>query len=203
MKNTEDGKKSAIEKILISPQKLDSVDLPKALLYKGEFVDGFKWKDSEGEKLVFITETGEYPTPTNKEYSTDAELYAYCYLKHGNDYVLSWKVQDFYHECPPIDLTVKFISGALQVTDINENGLAEIWLMYKLACRGDVSPAVMKIVMYEGKQKYAVRGRNRVRYNQNEFLGGENKFDTMFEKHRDFKVFADSLWMKNIEDNFN
>ncbi len=60
---------------------------------------------------------------------------------------------DFAKECP-LYIQVNFIRNTFAVTDLNKNGKAEVWLMYKTACRSDVSPANMKIVMYEGNKKY-------------------------------------------------
>ena len=36
--------------------------------------------------------------------------------------------------------------------------------MYKTVCHVDVSPCDMKIIMYQGGQKYAIRGKNKVFY---------------------------------------
>lgn len=57
----------------------------------------------------------------------------------------------------------------------------------------------MKIIMYEGEQKYAMRGRNKVQLDEKEFEGGEYTFDSVFEKGpKQFRDFVKTLWDKNI-----
>ena len=51
----------------------------------------------------------------------------------------------------------EFIKNAAVVTDLDQDGIAETTVQYKLACRSDVSPALMKLVMHEGETKYAHR----------------------------------------------
>ena len=71
--------------------------------------------------------------------------------------------------------------------------------MYKTVCHGDVSPCDMKIIMYHGLQKFAMRGQNRVQVSDTDFVGGDYKFDKAFiEGPTEFKNFAKSLWNKNI-----
>jgi hypothetical protein len=87
----------------------------------------------------------------------------------------------------------------LAITDLNHDGKAEMWMMYKTVCHGDVSPSTMKIIMYEGSQKFAVRGTNRVKLSANKFLGGEYSFDDAFKTGPEpFREFAKQLWQKNI-----
>ena len=45
--------------------------------------------------------------------------------------------------------------------------------MYKTAYHGDVSPCAMKIIMHEGKIKFAFRVRNKVKSSEKETEGGE------------------------------
>ena len=71
--------------------------------------------------------------------------------------------------------------------------------MYKTVCHGDVSPCNMKIIMYQGQQKFAMRGQNKVEYAKGEFAGGDYKFDQSFVNGpMVFRVFAKQLWDKNI-----
>jgi hypothetical protein len=58
----------------------------------------------------------------------------------------------------PFDITCEFIKNAIKVTDLDNDGTAETTVQYKLACRSDVSPSNMKLIMHEGADKYALRG---------------------------------------------
>ena len=98
-----------------------------------------------------------------------------------------------------MDIEASFIRNTLQLTDLNENGIAEIWLIYKTACRGDVSPSDMKVIMYEASQKYAMRGQNKVQLSDDEVYGGEYTFNrTFLDGPMKFRIFAKGLWDENI-----
>lgn len=69
--------------------------------------------------------------------------------------------------------------------------------MYKVSCQSDVSPVPMKIIMYEGNQKYAVRGATRVKVSEKEYMGGDYSFDQAFTNGpAAFRRYADQLWNK-------
>ncbi|MBM3415723.1 MAG: hypothetical protein FJY20_04580 [Bacteroidetes bacterium] len=58
----------------------------------------------------------------------------------------------------PFDITCEFIKDAVSITDLDANRLAETTILYRLACRSDVSPSAMKLIMHEGEKKYVLRG---------------------------------------------
>lgn len=182
---------------------IDTIDVNTINLhveYEGDIKNGIQWKDGGVDNIVIISETGSFQSDKfNHEYEgLDAELFAYHFSRVNDEYQLIWKVYDFISDCP-VDIEATFIKNTLQVTDLNKNGIAEIWLMYKTACRGDVSPSDMKVIMYEGLKKYAMRGQNIVQLSEEEMYGGEYTFDNAFNSGpKDFRVFAKSLWDKNI-----
>lgn len=193
------------EPFVLKVEKIDSTQFPKSIKYEGFVKNALKWKDKAGDHIVIITETGYH---INKKFvhesdGSDAELFAYHYIISGNEAKQSWKVYDYVSDCP-VDIVASFVKNTLQVTDNNNNGIAEIWLMYKTACHGDVSPSEMKIIMYEGSTKYAMRGENKVAVGigdngTEQYIGGEFKFDENFKKGpKVFKEFAQKLWDDNV-----
>ncbi|MEP7318632.1 MAG: hypothetical protein ABI921_07815 [Panacibacter sp.] len=183
---------------------LNKTLLPKAVEYSGEIVNAVRWTDKLGHHIVVTTETGETKSmSTENEDNRDAALYAYHYLLKDDSVLLTWKVYDFIKECP-LDLKANYIKNTFQVTDLDKNGKAEVWLMYKTVCHGDVSPSTMKIIMYEGNKKFAVRGTNRVKYSDKDYTGGEYTFDEAFKNGPAiFKQFATQLWKKNINETWD
>ena len=110
----------------------------------------------------------------------------------------SGNIYNFIKDCP-VDIKANFIKNTFAVTDLNKDGNAEIWVMYKTVCHGDVSPSDMKIIMYENDKKYAVRGTNKVKYTAKDYIGGEYTFDEAFKKApKVFRDYATKLWKKNI-----
>lgn len=84
------------------------------------------------------------------------------------------------------------------MTDLDKNGVAEVWVMYKNSCHGDVSPVPTKIIMYEANKKCALRGESRVKVSAIDYIGGSYTLDESF-KNRPliFKNYAEKLWTQN------
>jgi hypothetical protein len=179
--------------------KLDKKIIPASIQYTGKIIDAVRWTDNSGDHIVITTETGEIDGK-DKE-GTDnrsAFLYAYQYVIKQDSTTLKWKLADFVKECQ-FDITAGFVKNSFSVTDLDKNGEAEIWLMYRTVCRSDVSPADMKIIMYEAGKKHAMRGTNKVKVSETDFTGGEYSFDEAFKKAPDaFRKHAEQLWKKNI-----
>ncbi len=187
-----------IGKAQISLTKLDATKLPFDIHVEGKIKDAVRWTDSLGDNIVVTTETGIYKKNKNEEDGRDAQIFAYHFIISENVAKQTWRVYDFISDCP-FDIEATFIKNTFQVTDLNKDGIAEIWLMYKTVCHSDVSPCDMKIIMYEGQQKFAIRGQNKVKVSEKEFYGGDYKIDQAFRTGpAEFLVFAKKLWERNI-----
>ena len=194
------------QKELLTAKEVDSTDLPSGIFYEGSFKKALRWTDAAGENLLLLTEAPPHPTKTaNSEidYSSDAEIYAYHYLLAGGVSKNTWKVYDFIKDCP-VDIVAEFVQKECRITDLNNNGTAEIWLLYKTVCHGDVSPLTMKIICYEGDHKYALRGENKVQVGTLEngapqYEGGNYTFDAAFQNGPEtFRQQALSIWNRNL-----
>lgn len=162
--------------------KLSKTDIPKSITYKGHIIDAVKYTDKTGDHIVITTETGETPAKkSDTDDGRDAALYAYHYDITGTDQPkLNWQAYDFISDCP-VDIKANYVPGTFAVTDVDNNGIAEIWLVYRTVCHGDVSPSDMKIIMHESDKKYAVRGTSKVKLSEKEYIGGTYTFDTAFK----------------------
>lgn len=190
---------SAQGKIEITHLKVSQ--LPKNITYSGSIKNAVRWTDSSGEHIVITTETGDLESKSGpSEGYKDAALYAYHFLVFGDSVSQTWKVHDFIRECP-LDIEANFVKNTFQVTDLNNDGAAEVWLMYIVTCTSDVSPVNMKIIMYQGTQKYAMRGHTKVEPSKGHFMGGDYKFDKAFnEASSEFRDFAKKLWKAHISE---
>ncbi|MBL7720159.1 MAG: hypothetical protein JNL72_15080 [Flavipsychrobacter sp.] len=194
-------KKTTTSKSHIKPLEVTPLQrgmIPKGLLYEGNVKNAVRWTDKTGENIVVTTETGEYETKksmTGDGYS--AQLFAYHYYIRGGKVEASWKVTDRIVDCP-LDIQVHFIKNSFNITDLDHDGIAEVWLMYKTGCHGDVSPCDMKIIMYEGGKKHAIRGTNKVKLSEKEVYGGAYTPDEAFKKApKPIQEYARKLWAKN------
>ena len=189
--------------------------LPPGIHYQGKVVAGARWVDQAGENLLLLCETGYFQSrvsPRSRENPYQepgwaAALYGYHYVKTKDKFALLWKLSDFIKICP-FDLELAFLPNSLTITDLDQNGIAESTFLYKLACRGDVSPAQLKLIMHEGKAKYALRGETLVNIGQLEGgpprkIGGKHTVDPAF--NRAPKVFLNHAlqqWNAFVEERF-
>jgi hypothetical protein len=178
---------------------LDTIKLPVGIKYKGKIHDAVQWTDKLGLNVVITTETGTYPIKSaDSDGLWGAELFAYHYIITNDSAKEMWKVYDFIKPCA-LDIYAKFKKNAFQITDLNNDNIAEIWLMYNVECRSDIGPNEMKIIMYQGQQKYAMRGQDKVKITENQYEGGEYTFDKAFvNAPEEFREYAKKLWDKNM-----
>ncbi|WP_026994414.1 M949_RS01915 family surface polysaccharide biosynthesis protein [Flectobacillus major] len=169
--------------------------VPAAVKVQGKVVDAIRWQDSQGDNLVFLSV--ERKTVKSKDApSGEAEnalLHAYQYLKQDNSYLLTWELKDAILACP-LDVTADFVPKSLAVTDLNTNGIGEVLFLYKTACRADVSSAALKLLLYEQKKKYMLRGDTYLK-SMNE--GGKYTIDKSFQTApKVFLEYAKKQWNK-------
>ena len=154
------GETNTTATISIQPVKLTTATLPPGIRFKGKLYEAWQWTDKLGENLLVTSVVEPY---NDKEKDEDgesgqsAELHAFHFIKKDTSYKLLWKIIDAVKICP-FDITCGFIKDATTVTDLNNNGIAETTVQYSLACRSDVSPAYMKLIMHEDTVKYSLRG---------------------------------------------
>jgi hypothetical protein len=178
--------------------KLDKNSIPKSIQYKGNIVEAVRWTDNTGDNIVILTATDKTQSKNAPDDSySDGALYAYHYLVSGDSTKLTWKVYDYVKECP-VDMFLYFLDKTFAVTDLNKDGKAEVWIMYKVSCQGDVSPIPMKIIMYQDNKKFAVRGTTKVKVSATDYMGGEYSFDEAFKNApAEFRQYAEKLWKEH------
>lgn len=185
-------------------------DIPKGIKYEGAMRDALYWRDNIGEHIVITSETGPYSDYSEGEYGRSAELFAYHFALNSGIAKQTWKVYDFIKSCP-LDLGVKFVQNVIvqntqQITDLNNDGIMEVWLIYTLQCASDVSPSNMKIIMYSGNKKFAMRGFSKLVdvLGFGTELGGDFELDNEFlAGPKIFIEYAVFLWEKNMIDYSN
>ncbi len=179
---------------------LKAHDIPKGISYKGDLINSYNWVDRSGEHLLILSETGVFQNPAfdHEMDGGDAELFATHYILNKSIPVQTWKIYDFIRDCP-VDLNASFVEDSFRVTDLNNNGLAEIWIAYTTVCHGDVSPSTLKLMMYEGNKKHAMRGETMIFANTAHSDGGTYTMDQSFKAADDvIKDYAMQLWNESM-----
>ena len=158
---------------------------------KGKINEGATWTDADGTFTVLLGQTDNKMVNDQQNH----RLYAYCFKKDADAWKRQWLVQDKIENCD-VDATCEFFPGSLSVTDNDKNNIGEVTFLYKLSCKGDVSPDEKKLIMYEGLKKYAIRGRTLLEYNGGK-EGGEKKIDSVFNSAaKPLLDFANQQWDK-------
>jgi hypothetical protein len=184
---------------------IDKKSIPASIKYVGHIINAVSYADKEGAHILITTETGVVPAidvlddkgKPDPNFSK-GDLYAYNYKVNGNKLTLAWQMHDFAITCP-VHVTANYIPNTFAITDLNKDGIDEVWLMYVTGCNGDPSPTSMKIIMHEGVKKYAVRGTSRVALPPLAAHGGDYTLDDAFKNGLDvFRQYALQLWKKNV-----
>lgn len=139
----------------IAAVKLSPSKIPSGIKVKGRITDTFHWSDSLGTNFLILAGTGLVQGQNEDEQSQ--QIFASHYVSTDTGYRLLWKLTDGVLDCP-LDLEAGFLPGSTGITDLDKDGIAETTLVYRLSCRGDVSPSDMKLIMHEDTVKFALRG---------------------------------------------
>lgn len=173
---------------------IKTITIPTSIKIKGKIVDIARWKDSTGENLVVLSQSGEIKSKVSDcDFCRDSLLYAQQFRKNGNGWMSVWRMQDFEKKCE-WDLHVGYFKKSLSITDVDDNGIAEVSFLYMLNCISDVSPERMKLLLYENGKKYSIRGRKILKFGNLRYEG-DMKLDKSFnDAPKSFKVFAVDRW---------
>jgi hypothetical protein len=167
-------------------------------------INSIHWRDAAGEQVILLCEPRE-----QKKINGDGmevwskRITATCLMRAGEEWEVIWDVKDGIEDCE-LDMTAAFFANALTVTDVDKNDTAEVTMLYKLGCRGDVGPDTKKLILYEGTTKYAIRGETQIEISASkEKYGGGKKADAALLNGKPaLLAFANAQWEKFGKDKF-
>ncbi|WP_205508428.1 M949_RS01915 family surface polysaccharide biosynthesis protein [Longitalea arenae] len=164
-------------------------------LYKGQIQAGKRWKDKRGENIVILTQTGVYWSSVH-DATRGARLYAYHFVKTAdNSFTEVWKISEVVNECA-WDVRCNFFNNSLTVTDLDGDDIAEVGFALAKGCRSEPGPDEKKLVFYEGKELYLIKGTTTV-VKGSQQLGGEKEVEKKFDDAPEaFREFANKQWNK-------
>jgi hypothetical protein len=227
-KNNPDNKE--VPAVAFEPVKITSAQLPSTIRIEGKLNEAWQWTDKMGENILVVSQVAPHDDKQKNKYGEEgqtATLHAVHYKKENDKYEFVWGLNDEEKACP-FDITCTFIPGSTSVTDLNKNGYAEIKLQYRMACRSDVSPASMKLMIRENGMDYGLTGNSWIAYSPDlKFDVNENNVnleltpklkDEMaeilrrmgrYESEQQFKnappeflTYARSEWLKFVKESF-
>lgn len=181
---------------VLAPLPLDGLD--QEYVVDGVITAAFRLSAAEPAYTLILSRTGSFSVADSDERS--ARLYATLFADSADGHAQRWLIQDRVDACP-VDITAAFTDRPAVVSDADADGVPEFWVSYRISCRGDVSPSTLKLIGYEGSQKYALRGRSRLQLgDSNE--GGEYQVDAAFKAAPLLQAYAQQLWMQVRDEAF-
>jgi hypothetical protein len=183
------------DKPVLAVTELRADQLPPGIPHGNDVLIGRRWRDQLGDNVFLLTRSGR-ESCADDICGTTVTMNGYHYLLSGGSSTLLWRTTDQVETCE-LDLTLDPHPRAVSVTDLDADGTAETTYVYAMACRGDVSPLDMKLIMHEGAAKFAIRGSTRMsaRMLPPDGLAGGMEVDAAFSQAPpEFRAFAVSHW---------
>ncbi|GAA4469920.1 hypothetical protein GCM10023093_30190 [Nemorincola caseinilytica] len=174
--------------------------IPSEVSYNGDLVQAIKWEDKVGENIVVISETPSAQSITRPEKGYyEAALDARHFVREEEHWRPRWTLHDQVNECN-LQIAANFVQNTFDITDLDNNGIAEVWLVYKVGCYGKNRPSFMKVIMYESETRYSMKGLTDVGA-KGKYGGNDRSFDANFNKGPAiFREHATQLWDDNVND---
>ena len=155
-------------------------------------VKGVAFNDVKGGHLLLLTKLSSpsknKPDPHRMERH---ELKAIHFKKTTKGWLQEWAITD-YVDCPGLDSEANFYLDQVSITDVNNDGHAEVSVPYNLFCGGGVDSKTIKIIMRTENKKFALRGKSKIVLPGQESFGGEMELDALLKKNKN-AVYRDHL----------
>jgi hypothetical protein len=195
-----------ISNISYDNKKIDIMHVPREIDFEGNFVAAYRYTDNTGDNIIILTETEVTSDPPGEDgYCCDSykSIYAYHYLEKNYDWIKVWEMYDSVDKCFHYPIA-KFVKDALYITDFDNDGIAEIWIMYIKSCNGGLDTDEMLLKMYNNKEIYTMKGESKLVIPGEAEYGGKYTFDEKFLNKNTPAAFVDyakELWEKHISGN--
>ncbi|TAJ10113.1 hypothetical protein DMA11_19495 [Marinilabiliaceae bacterium JC017] len=195
---------NADENSLVNPyptQELNK-DQCKQFDVTGDIIKSLSWKDKSGENVMIFSLKCDVEEMEEGPCSVSLEIIASHYLKKEGDWKLIQSISDAQRDCM-FENNAGFSTNAISVTDVNQDGFAEITFGYILGCTSEASPNFIKLIMLDKEKEYDITGTLLVTAYE-EPWGGETKISADFNSApKGFLVHAKQIWKRCQEDPYN
>lgn len=184
---------SAARADAIVAHPISALELPRALMGRGELVSALAFHDASGDNVAAF-----YRSLDGERDGARLEVALWTSSGAREGRVLR-VVRDGVPACE-LDLFAEFVDAATSVTDLDGDGFGELTFAYRTGCTGDVSPVTQKLLVLEQREKYILRGTTRVDGGDGVPLGGAMRPDPALAHHARFLAHARAVWARVVED---
>lgn len=125
--------------------------------FEGELIQTVTWVDQSGKNTLVLSGKSAYPL---NEDLRRAEFHAYAFATPDKLPHPQWLLQEVVDSCY-CDCAVELAEGSIPIRDVDQDGVAEVFLMYFLNDLCDVSPMFTRLTVASGKNTYSLEGYTR------------------------------------------
>ncbi len=170
-------------------------DLSKAhgIEVTGDLIEGKAWKDNNGDNILILSRSTMEVFAEEGPASVFVTLYIRHYVNDGSGYQIKTELIETENDCD-FENRAAISKKSVAVTDLDNNGLAEFTVLYRLGCSNELSPDLLRLFMSEDGKKYKIAGNTLVDYG--EFSDGGNTYvDATFDyANQTFLEHAMQIW---------
>ena len=177
--------------------ELDTTSAVPEILLKGlngSITGTYLFKDKLGSHALLLLRKNK----TLKNKLDNISLQAMQFSLKDSSWGQEWIIKDNLL-CEGLDLDADFIKSLTRITDLDSNGIAETTVAYHLACLGGIDTKPTKVIMRQGKEKYAIRGESIVKIEGSKPFGGSFVSDKSLDLKPTFKWHLMEIWKIAIE----
>jgi hypothetical protein len=164
----------------------------------GDLVLAMRTEDKLGKHILVLSQKKgpshdkEMGDPTQDE---RIDLRAVFYTRENDAWRSAWTIVDF-NDCPTLDAEASFFDQQVWITDVNNDGVDEVTVPYRMFCGGGVDPSTIKVIMRQGELKLAIRGESLIKMPGNAPFGGDKTYDKALQlpENAAFKKQLDAVW---------
>ena len=174
--------------------KLNLQELPKGVSFTGGVVYSARWKDKAGEHLFIASESGIQTAADSAGTEIRSAFFEARHYLISDSTTLTWMESDSVTGCQ-LNADAGFVPGQFNVTDMDKDGVAEVWMMMRTACHNDKSPANLQLVIHEREERYSMIGTEKTRLSKDDVIGGEFQVNNTFKEGQElFLKKAQQVW---------
>ena len=181
-----------IKTIQISSKEIQK----EGIMLPSDLTKAIRFNDADGAQLLLFTKLSMISKKQpNQRRIERHEIKVVNLKKTSRGWVKKWAVNDAV-DCPNLDSEANFFLENISVTDVNNDGFAEVSVPYNLFCGGGVDPKTIKIIMRTKSEKYALRGESKIVIPGQDSFGGDMQMDASLQQQKNtaFKDLLVKIW---------
>jgi len=151
--------------------------------------DTISWRDKQGQHFLLIKQSD---ISRNEDEGTSSQsINLTHWLKKDDRLMETWSYQDSIIDCP-LDIELKFLAEP-RYPDIDHDGYHEVYFIVQKSCKGDISPAVVQVIMVDHKRvKYFMEADQKLVFPNGTTDGGDYDLGDFEELPQPFQDYA--IW---------